>query len=112
MAGGADVLGALEDRLALGEAGGVGQRHGRRRGLSHRPTGSGGRFGGEHLGFVLGDHSGLAEHGLRQQVIVDDIDKGERDREVEAVEPPARQGIVELANAVGLVVEQLVTFRS
>ena len=64
------------------------------------------------LGLVLGHHAGVADQRRRQDVVVHDVDGGEHDRQVEAVEPPARQRVVELADAVGVVIEQLVAARA
>ena len=68
-------------------------------------AGAGGRG---HLGLVLGRHAGAADDRLRQHVIVHQVDRREDDGDVEAVEPPSRQRVVEFADAVRVVVEQLV----
>ena len=101
----------VEDRSSLRQAVLVGEERQRRR-LWARPAAATAPAPrrGDHLGPVLGQDARPSEPGLEEQVIVDDVHGGEDDREVEAPQPPARQRVVELANAVDLVTQQLVAF--
>ena len=55
-----------------------------------------------HLGLVFRGH----EPALAEDVIVNQVERGKEDGEVEQPYPPARQFVVQFANAVVLVIEQ------
>src|SRR5690606_15647974 len=107
---------AVVDRLAPLQICLIGQQHHRHRGA--RRAASGGRCRhrrsgsrrGRHVGFVLGLDAGGPDERHRQDVVVHEVQDGKDDREIEAIEPPSRQVVVELADAVGLVLEYLVAF--
>src|SRR4051812_10363081 len=103
MAGVAEVAVAHEDRFAGGEARRIGQRE-----LVTPAARPGCRELGRcvHLGGVLGGNRFPADQGRGQHVIIHEVRGGKQDREVEPVEPPARQRVVEFADAVGFVAEQ------
>ena len=107
----AEVGLALEDRLALREA--VGDRSAARR---PRRAAGGRRAAGAPRPSTSAWYSATMPACRRAASAARGSSRGTTtandDREVEAVQPPARQRVVELADAVGFVIEQLVALRS
>ena len=105
----ADVVGPFEDRPSLLEARRIRQAASATAVVAAcRTAAADARRGASSSAWYSAIMPGVADQRPRQQVVVHQVQGGENDREVEAVEPPPRQRVVEFADAVGFVIEQSV----